>query len=63
MRIAAHQSGDGARYTRSRLPVKLVYTEPCLNRSDASKREWVVKRMSKKEKLKLIELNDGWRAF
>ncbi len=55
IRIKAHDAGTGARYTRSRLPVKLVYTEECLDRSSASKREWAVKKMSKSQKLELIK--------
>ncbi|HEX3019946.1 MAG TPA: GIY-YIG nuclease family protein [Chitinispirillaceae bacterium] len=54
-RIKSHQSGIAARYTRGRLPVKLVYAEKCNNRSDASKREWIVKKMSKKQKLELVK--------
>ncbi len=54
IRIKAHQAGIGARYTRSRLPVKLVYTESCSDRSDALKREYAVKKLSKMEKNELI---------
>jgi putative endonuclease len=55
-RIEEHNSSDrGARYTRSRRPVVLVYHEVCGNRSEASKREYhIKKRMSRKEKLGLI---------
>jgi putative endonuclease len=55
IRIEAHQAGTGARYTRSHLPVKLVYVEECQDRSSASKREWAVKKMSKSQKLELIK--------
>ena len=44
----------GAKYTRSRGPIKLVYSEKTKSRSDAQKREMIIKRMSKKEKLMLI---------
>ena len=44
----------GAKYTRSRGPIKLVYSEKTKSRSDAQKREIIIKRMSKEEKLKLI---------
>jgi putative endonuclease len=55
IRIEAHKAGTGARYTRSHLPVKLVYTEECQDRSSASKREWAVKKMSKIQKLELTK--------
>jgi putative endonuclease len=55
IRIEAHKAGTGARYTRSHLPVKLVYSEVYQDRSSASKREWVVKKMSKSQKLELIK--------
>ena len=55
IRIAAHQAGIAARYTRGRLPVSLVYTEVCSDRSDASKRECAVKKLSKNKKLELIK--------
>lgn len=54
-RIKAHNSGKGARYTRGRLPVKLVYLEEFHNRSEASKREYAVKKMSKRKKMEMIE--------
>jgi putative endonuclease len=55
-RIEEHNSSDkGARYTRSRRPVVLVYHERCSSRSEASKREYhIKKRMSREEKLALI---------
>ena len=53
-RLAAHNSGRGAKYTRSRLPVELVYTEAYENRHQALSREWQLKRLSRKEKLALI---------
>ena len=52
-RLAAHNAGEGAKYTRSRLPVKLAYTEICANKSAALKREYEIKRMSRKQKLAL----------
>jgi putative endonuclease len=55
IRIEAHQKGIGARYTRGRLPLKVVYTEECSNRSDASKRECAVKKLSKSKKIELIK--------
>ena len=53
-RIAAHNSGRGAKYTLSRLPVTLVYSETYEDRHDALSREWHLKRMSHAEKEKLI---------
>ena len=55
-RLKKHQSGDGAKYVRGRLPIKLVYKEKFLNRSEATKREIYIKKMSKKEKKHLIDL-------
>jgi len=45
----------GAKYTRIRQPVKLVYTEELENRSTASKREYEIKKLTRKKKLELIE--------
>lgn len=53
-RIAAHNKGKGAKYTKTRLPVKLVYSEVFDNKSDAMKREWQIKQYTRQEKLKLI---------
>jgi putative endonuclease len=53
-RIEAHKNGTGAKYTRGRLPLKLLYNEKCKNRSAASKREIEVKKLSRAEKLSLI---------
>ena len=52
-RLAAHNSGRGSKYTRSRLPVKMVYLESCGDRHEALSREWHIKRMSHAEKEKL----------
>ena len=55
-RVEEHNSSSkGAKYTRSRRPVELVYYEACKSRSDASKREWhIKKRMNRAQKLLLI---------
>ena len=53
-RLLAHQKGRGAKYTRGRGPLKLVYTESCPSHSAALKRELEVKAMSREEKEKLI---------
>jgi len=49
-RLRAHQAGKGAKYTRGRLPVKIVYTEEVCSKSVALKRELMIKSLSKKEK-------------
>jgi len=54
-RIAAHNTGEGCRFTRCRYPVKLIYTEACKNRSEASRREIEIKKLSRKEKLVLVK--------
>lgn len=53
-RLEVHNSGQGAKYTRGRLPVKLMYSEKLENRSLALKREWKIKQMERDEKFKLI---------
>jgi putative endonuclease len=53
-RFECHQSGKGARYTRGRLPVKIVYSESCSDKGDALSREHAVKSLSRTEKTKLI---------
>ena len=54
-RVALHASGRGCKYTRSHLPVVLVYAEECGSEHDARSREWHIKRLTRKEKLSLIE--------
>lgn len=54
-RIAEHASGRGCKYTRSHLPVELVHTEEYDTREQAMSREWQIKRMSREQKLALIE--------
>ena len=49
------QSGRGAKYTRSRLPVELVYQEACADKSAALRREYEIKQLTRVQKLKLIE--------
>jgi putative endonuclease len=53
-RLAAHQGGTASKYTRARLPVRLVYQEPHPDRSSASKREAAIKKLSRSAKLALI---------
>ena len=54
-RLEAHRSGKGAKYTRGRGPLELVYTEDCGTKGQALKRELEIKALSRPEKLKLIE--------
>jgi predicted GIY-YIG superfamily endonuclease len=55
-RLEAHRSGKGAKYTRGRGPLELVYREQCEDHSHALKRELAVKSMTKEEKKKLIDV-------
>lgn len=54
-RFAAHAGGRGAKYTRDRGPLRLVYREECGSRSQALKREYAVKQLSREEKEQLID--------
>ncbi len=55
-RIKMHSSGKGAKYTKSRLPVELVYYEEYEDKTEAQSREWYIhKKMRREEKLRLIE--------
>lgn len=53
-RIATHNAKKGAKYTRARLPVKLVYKEVYESKIEAMKREYAIKQMSRMQKIKLI---------
>lgn len=53
-RFKAHSEGRGAKYTRGRGPLELVYFEEYENKIDAMKREWEIKKLNRKDKLKLI---------
>ncbi|MGB5623169.1 MAG: GIY-YIG nuclease family protein [Gammaproteobacteria bacterium] len=53
-RLLRHNAGNGARYTRSRLPVELVYREAADDRSAALKREYAIKQMRSADKRRLI---------
>jgi putative endonuclease len=55
-RVRAHNSGQGAKYTRSRRPVKLVYAEEFEEKQEALSREWHLKRLNRAEKIRLIEM-------
>ena len=54
-RLTAHNSGKGAKYTKSRLPVKLVYNETFTTPNEAMSREYAIKKMTRSEKIKLIK--------
>lgn len=54
-RLRAHNEGKGAKYTRSRLPVELVYFEAFEDKRGAQSREWHLKKLTRREKLSLIE--------
>ena len=53
-RLAAHNAGKGGKYTRTRLPVKLVYCEEFDTKEEAMSREWHIKQMTRAQKEKLI---------
>ena len=54
-RIQNHNQGKGAKYTRSRLPVHLVYYEVFATKQEAMQRECAIKKLQHKDKLQLIE--------
>lgn len=54
-RIKVHNEGTGAKYTKARRPVTLVYLETYKSKEEAMRREWEIKQMNRQEKLKLIE--------
>ena len=60
-RVAAHQAGR-VKYTRGRRPVALVWTEPSPDRSEASRRELAIKRLTRPAKLGLLTTADECRA-
>lgn len=56
-RVAAHNAGSGAKYTRGRTPVELVFREYFETKEEAQSREVKIKRLSRKAKMQLIETN------
>ena len=54
-RINCHNKGKGAKYTRGRRPLKLVYFEEFIEKRDAQKREYVIKHLTRNDKLNLIK--------
>ena len=57
-RLAKHNDGTGSRYTRSRLPVELIYQEPCSGRSEALRKEHAIKKLSRTAKKAYIQRNE-----
>ena len=53
-RLAAHNAGTGARYTRGRGPVRLVYKEECEDKQSAQRREWTIKKLTRAQKEQLV---------
>ena len=58
-RLAAHNAGEGAKYTRGRSPVQLLYAEPCADKSAALKREMQIKSLPRSKKQTLCEAGYG----
>ena len=54
-RFKEHQSGEGAKYTRSHPPKRVVYTRAFATRSEAMKHEYAIKQLSRNNKIRLIE--------
>ncbi|MFC6905469.1 GIY-YIG nuclease family protein [Halalkalicoccus tibetensis] len=54
-RVAEHDAGEGAKYTRGRTPVSLVHTESFETRSAAMSREYAIKQLSRNEKESLVD--------
>lgn len=54
-RIDKHNKGKGAKYTKSRIPVKLMMTFECDDKSSAAKKEYQIKQLSRKEKLMFFQ--------
>lgn len=57
-RLSAHNAGTGAKYTRARRPVTLVYWERHASKEAAMGREWAIKQLSRQKKLELIRAWD-----
>lgn len=54
-RLHVHNQGRGAKYTRGRLPVELVYREECVDKAEALRREIAIKKLSRSQKERLIK--------
>lgn len=55
-RLEAHNNGTGAKFTKGRAPVLLLYRETCASRSEATKRELAIKKLSRAQKMAIIAL-------
>ena len=58
-RVAAHNTGKGAKYTKARRPVELVYFEEFETKEQAMKREYAIKQMARKDKLELVRRKEN----
>ena len=58
-RLKTHQTGKGARYTRTRLPVVLCYCEKLATKSEALRREHAIKKLSRQQKEALLQSNQN----
>ena len=54
-RVKIHNAKKGAKYTKSRTPVSLVYFEEYESKQEAMKREWAIKHLKREDKLRLVE--------
>jgi len=54
-RLSQHEQGTGAKYTRGRSPLEMIYCQPCESKSDALKKEYAIKQLSRPEKEALIQ--------
>lgn len=63
-RVATHNSGKGAKYTKVRRPVRLMYTEKLANKSEALKREIAIKKLTRRQKEALLKSNGiNWHDY
>lgn len=66
-RLKTHKAGKASKYTARRLPVEMVFSEECLDKSDALKKEYFIKTLSRNNKLKIINkkksLQDLYDAY
>ncbi|MEF2954650.1 MAG: GIY-YIG nuclease family protein [Blautia sp.] len=62
-RVACHNAGKGAKYTRARRPVELVYFEQFQTREEAMRRECEIKKLSRKQKEELIKQKEKHPAY
>lgn len=66
-RLKTHNEGKASKYTATRLPVEMVFSEECIDKSDALKKEYFIKTLTRSKKLKLImnklSLQDLYDAY